>query len=748
MTQNPLPTGEKVTVTGTVSSIIYQNDDNGYTVCALDTEDGDEITVTGSLPFLTEGERISAVGVWTNHPVYGPQFRAEFYDKSLPAEEGDILRYLSTGNVKGIGPKTASRIVARFGVDTFDIIAHHPEWLSEIPGISPRRAAEIRENFEKTAGVRSVMLFCRDFFSPSAAVRIYKRWGSGAVERLKENPYRLCQEIDGISFRHADKLALSLGLPPDDAERIRAGLVYCLSEAAQKNGHTCLPEAELLRAASELLDVPSESVRAPLGALCAEKKLLTLPRGGVPHLLLPQYYRAESYAAEKLSRLCRLCPRLAPGDAERLIWQIEAENGIQYAEMQRRAILGALGDGVMILTGGPGTGKTTVIRALLSIFESLGLTVALAAPTGRAAKRMSEATSREAKTIHRLLEMEFSGEDESAAMRFTRGENNSLDEDVVILDECSMIDVLLLEALLRAVKNGARVIFIGDAQQLPSVGAGNVLGDLIESGCFPTFRLTEIFRQAQSSQIVTNSHAINEGRMPDVSRKDGDFFFLPRERDEDIARTVADLYKNRLPRSYGAQILRGIQVITPSHNGPAGTEQLNALLQAALNPPDGQKAERKRGERIFREGDRVMQIRNDYALEWTKNGQDGMGVFNGDVGVIEDIDLPSETLIVNFDERRATYEFSMLDELEHAYAVTVHKSQGSEYPVVILPIANCPPMLRSRNLLYTAVTRAAKMAILVGRRDVLAEMVQNDRHTQRLTNLTELIKEAFHATTA
>jgi exodeoxyribonuclease V alpha subunit len=741
MSDAPHAEDGKTTVTGTVSAIIYQNEENGYTVCSLETED-DEITVTGSLPFLAEGERISAVGVWTNHPVYGPQFRAEFYEKSLPAEEADILRYLSTGNVKGIGPKTAARIVARFGPDTFDILQNHPDWLAEIPGISKKKAAEIRASFEQTAGVRSVMLFCRDYFSPAAAVRIYKRWGNAAVDRLREDPYLLCRELDGISFRHADKLALAIGIPPDDAERIRAGLCCTLDEAARKNGHTCLPEKELIRAGADLLGVGEDAVRTPLASMLQEKRLLSLTRENVTFVMLPQYFRAETYAAEKLLRLSRLCPRLAPGDAERLIWQIEAENHLEYAEMQRRAILGALGDGVMILTGGPGTGKTTVIRALISIFESLGLSCALAAPTGRAAKRMSEATSREAKTIHRLLEMEYAGEDDAAAYRFARGEKNTLDEDVVILDECSMIDVLLLEALLRAVKNGARVIFIGDAEQLPSVGAGNVLADLIAADCFPTFRLTEIFRQSQSSLIVTNSHAINEGRFPDITRKDGDFFFLPREDDEEIARTVTELYRTRLPRSYGDGVRQKIQVITPSHNGPAGTANLNRLLQEALNPPAPGKAERKRGDVLFREGDRVMQIRNDYSLTWTKDGRDGMGVFNGDIGVVESIDADAEAMTVLFDDRRAVYEFSMLDELEHAYAVTVHKSQGSEYPIVILPIADCPPMLRTRNLLYTAVTRAARMAILVGRRGVLAEMVQNERHALRMTNLAACLREA------
>ncbi len=731
------PSG-KNTVSGVVSAIIYQNEEDGYTVCEIQTKEGCE-TLTGVMPYLSEGDTVTAMGTWTNHNVYGRQFKAEFYERTLPAEEGDILRYLSAGNIKGIGPKTAARIVERYGVDTFDILANHPDWLSEIPGISPKKAAQISESFAESAGVRAVMMFCRDIVPPAAAVRIYKKWGSSAVDRLRDNPYLLCSEIDGIGFPGADRLAASVGIPLDSAERICAGISYVLQCEAQRNGHTCLPETAPVQLAAELLSLPPEQIAPHVSDMLRDHHLYAVERDGSRYLFLPQYYRAEEFSAKKLWQLHKMCPRLDSGDAERLIWQMEEENRLQYASMQRQAIIGALEGGVMILTGGPGTGKTTVIRALLSIFESLGLDCALAAPTGRAAKRMSEATSREAKTIHRMLEMSFLSEDNSG---FARDESNYLDEDVIILDECSMIDVLLLESLLRAVKNGARVILIGDAEQLPSVGAGNVLGDLIACGAFPTFRLTEIFRQAEASLIVTNSHAINEGRFPDITKKDGDFFFLTRERDEDIAMTVADLYKNRLPRSYGADIVNQIQVITPSHGGAAGTASLNRLLQEALNPPTGLKRERKSRDFIFREGDRVMQIKNDYSLEWTKDGTDGVGIFNGDIGVIEEIDSENEMMIVNFDERITTYDFTMLDELEHAYAVTVHKSQGSEYPVVILPIFRCPPMLRTRNLLYTAVTRAARMAILVGRRDILAEMVDNDRHSVRCTSLAHFAKEA------
>jgi len=738
--QNPSERmGEKETVHGTVTSIIYQNEDNGYTVCEIESPEGDEIVVTGTLPFLAEGDNISATGTWTHHNVYGPQFKAEFYERYLPAEEADILRYLSAGNVKGIGPKTASRIVERFGTDTFEILENHPDWLAEIPGISPKKAAQISESFAASAGIRSIMMFCREHLSPTAAVKIYKRWGNDAVERLKANPYLLCAEVDGIGFKGADRLAMSVGIAADNLQRVDAGIAYVLSYEAQKNGHTCLPREDAVRLSASLLGVEESLVSARTDALMQSKHLRFLADGAETLLFLPQYYRAEEFSARKLMLLNRVCPHLDEGDAERLIWKMESEFKLEYAPMQRQAICGALQSGVMILTGGPGTGKTTVIRALISIFESLGMDCALAAPTGRAAKRMSEATAREAKTIHRLLEMSFDGTENAA---FARNESNYLDEDVIIVDECSMIDVLLLESLLRAVKNGARLILIGDARQLPSVGAGNVLDDLIGSGCFATFRLTQIFRQSEASLIVTNSHAINEGRMPDITKKDGDFFFLPRERDEDIAATVADLYQNRLPRSYGEQIRQQIQVITPSHNGAPGTSNLNRILQASLNPPAPEKRERPTRDRVFREGDRVMQIKNDYALEWTKNGKDGMGIFNGDIGVITEIDTDAEILVVNFDDRETIYEFSQLDELEHAYAITVHKSQGSEYPVVILPVFGCPPMLRTRNLLYTAVTRAARMVILVGRRDVLSEMVENDRHTLRCTHLRQFALEA------
>lgn len=730
----------KQTVSGTVCAIVYQNEDNGYTVCEIETPDGEEITVTGTLPFVTEGDIISAMGTWTNHPTYGPQFKAEFYEKSLPAEEGDILRYLSTGNIKGIGPKTASRIVERFGVDTFDIIANHPDWLTEISGISPKKAAQINESFAQTVGVRAVMLFCRDYFPPATAVRIYKRWGNSAVDRLRENPYILCYEMDGIGFKGADRLAMSIGIPPASADRLTAGISFVLQEAARLNGHTCVPLDEVITASAEILGVDPACTAVQLDTMLSLKQLQSVKRDGVDFICHPMYYRAEEYSAKKLCHLNRVCPRLDSGDVERLIWQMEAENHMEYAALQKQAIRGALESGVMILTGGPGTGKTTVIRALISIFESLGMDCALAAPTGRAAKRMSEATAREAKTIHRLLEVEFRSDDTDTT-GFARGESNFLDEDVIILDECSMIDALLLESLLRAVKNGGRVILIGDAEQLPSVGAGNVLSDLIACGAFPTVRLTEIFRQSEASLIVTNSHAINEGRFPDITRKDNDFFFLPRATDEEIARTIADLYKNRLPRSYGADTVNQIQVITPSHNGTAGTVRLNQLLQEALNPQDGRKQERKSRDFVFREGDRVMQIKNDYSLEWTKNGVEGRGVFNGDIGVITDIDPVSESMAVDFDGREAIYEFSMLDELEHSYAITVHKSQGSEYPIVILPIARCAPMLRTRNLLYTAVTRAARMVILVGQRDILAEMVENERHSLRHTNLKYFLSQ-------
>lgn len=732
-----------ISVSGIVDSIIYQNEENGYTVCEIEDTEGNPVVVTGVIPYLAEGDKITAYGEWTNHPVYGRQFKAETYEKSLPAEEGEMLRYLASGAVKGIGPKTAQKIMERFGTDSFEVIEHHADWLTEIPGVTSKKAAAISENFKSISGARAVMMFCRDFFTPQTAMKIYKKWGNAAVDKIRANPYRLCEDFWGISFARADQIAMSMGLASDSDERIIHSIIYVLRSEATRSGHTCLPIDEVVRCAADLLfdgevDL-TERVRDCLD-IAASRASIVIKRSAHGDVVFDRMlYAAESYSAKKLRLLDRLCPKMDRRDAVLMIGKAESSAGIKYAEAQKAAMLSAMDSGVMVLTGGPGTGKTTIIKGLISIFSSLDHEVSLAAPTGRAAKRMSEATSTEAKTIHRLLEMDFTDE---SGTKFLRGEDNTLDCDVLIVDEASMIDVFLLESMLRAMKNGARLILIGDADQLPSVGAGNVFGDLISSGAFTTVRLTEIFRQSEESLIITNAHRINSGELPDISRKDADFFYLPRESEEAIAATVVDLVSSRLPRSYGEDIREKIQIITPSRKGLSGTDNLNLALQGALNPPSPAKKELVFRDVTYREGDRIMQVKNNYMIEWTAPGErEGMGIYNGDIGVITSIDAAERTMEVLFDERRCTLDYSMLDEIDHAYAITVHKSQGSEYPVVVIPLYSCAPMLRSRNLLYTAVTRAAKMVILVGRRNVLEEMVANNAQRLRFTMLGEMLGE-------
>ena len=738
--QGPMDEQGLLRLTGSVEHVIYSNEENGFAICDLGTDTDELITITGTLPYVGEGDLLTVYGRWVHNPKYGRQFKVEQSEKQLPADKASILRYLSSSTIKGIGPKTAQRIVDEFGEETFDVMENHPEWLASIQGITLKKAQAIAEDFKNKAGIRSAMMFFREFFGAAMTVRIYKKWGGNAVDIAKNNPYRLCDEIEGIGFERADRLAVRLGLEKNSFQRLCSGVLYMLSSNAAQNGHVCLPREKLVAGAARLLEVSESEIVEALSILLKEQKLRVVHFGGADYLYDRFAYDHEKYIAKKLILLDKVCPSMDTANIDSFIQKEERDSGVQYASLQRKAIFAALENGVMLLTGGPGTGKTTVVRALLHIFTSMDLNIALCAPTGRAAKRLSESTSCEAKTIHRLLEY---GGEEGSGIRFHRDENNLLEENVIIVDESSMVDNNLMSALLRAVKPGARVVIIGDADQLPSVGAGNVLRDLLESGRFATVRLTEIFRQAQESLIITNAHAINRGEMPRIDVKDNDFFCLPRENDREIAATVAQLCQTRLPRTYGELAIHGTQVICPSRKGETGTENLNVILQAALNPPSPAKHEHRFRELTFREGDRVMQIRNNYDLEWEKpDGSMGSGVFNGDIGTIERINPGAENIEIRFDDRHVVYEFNLLEELEMAYAITVHKSQGSEYPIVIIPLGSTAPMLLSRNLLYTAVTRAQSMVILVGREGVLRTMVQNNRQSMRYTGLVKWLGEA------
>ena len=733
-----MPDTDRIEIRGTVDSVIFSNAENGYAVCEIEEEGtGEPVVLTGIMPYIAEGDVIVAYGSWVIHPTYGRQLKVAEFDKTLPVGRDQIQRYLASGAVKGIGPKTALKIVDKFGEDSFEVIERHPEWLAEIPGVSLKKAREIGKAFNEASGARNVMIRFRDYLSDSASMKIYKKWGSSAIDRIKENPYILCEQIHGIGFTKADAVAMSFGIEKNSPFRISGGITAFLRGISVKEGHTCMPVSELKERCAALLDVDPEEVHNVILEMLIAAKLRVVTRGEEKYVYLPEFYNAEKYIAAKLCSLRDRCETFEFDDVERLIFRLESTNDIAYDALQREAIADCLKSGVMILTGGPGTGKTTVIRAIISIFKSLGMEIALAAPTGRAAKRMSEATVYEAKTIHRLLCMEFTGDGETG--HFLKDEHDRLDEDVFIIDESSMIDVLLMEAFLKAVKPGARVIFIGDADQLPPVGAGNVFSDLIKSGAFDTVKLKTIFRQESGSMIIPNAHAINNGEMPNISNGNEDFFFMSRESDEDIAQTIASLCRDRLPRKYGDGIIPQIQVMSPSRKGICGTDNLNRLLQEVMNPPEKGKRERRYGETVFREGDRVMQTKNNYSIVWEKDGIEGEGVFNGDIGTIREINNAEGYFVIDFDDRVCEYDAANLEELEHAWAITVHKSQGSEYGIVILPLFRTAPMLLTRNLFYTAVTRAKDIVILVGNKYIVSKMVENDMQAVRYTGLCEMI---------
>ena len=723
-------------IKGTIEEIVYRNENNDYTV--LEIVDGDEnlICAVGIMPMAFEGERVTLRGRWTFHKEFGKQFAFDSFDKSLPDDVDGIFKYLSSGTIKGVGPVTALKIVNRFGADSFDVIEHRPEWLSDISGITRKKAVAISESFRQQAGIRGVMMFCKDYMGPTEVTRVYKKFGAGAVGIIKDNPYILCESETGIPFAKADAIAKSLGLDPASDNRILSGIIYVLNHIGASSGHTCMPESDVIASASELLMIDRERVSLSLSALLDRSELACYKIGETNYIMTNVTAEQEDIIARGIAKITESASYFGVGDISSLIEKVEQSQSISFAPLQREALFASLENGMMILTGGPGTGKTTVVRAMISIFKSMGLKTVLAAPTGRAAKRMSEATGEEAKTVHRMLEMERTTD---GNIRFCRNERNPINEGVIIVDEASMLDLSLTSAMMRAMKRGARLILIGDSDQLPSVGAGNVLADLISSDRIKTVRLKEVFRQSEESLIITNAHRINEGTAPLLNVTDSDFFFVRREREGDIAETVCSLIDERLPKTYGRDIKEKIQVITPSRKGSAGVETMNTVLQARLNPPAKFKKERSSHGVVFREGDRVMQIVNNYDIEWEKNGAVGVGLFNGDIGVIESIDYSDEILRIRFDDKIAEYSYDMLEELELAYAITVHKSQGSEYPVVIIPMYSCAPMLMARNLLYTAVTRARSMVVLVGRSDIPRKMTENNRYVNRFTSLKDKI---------
>ena len=730
---------ELLQIEGSVEDIIYQSRETGYTVCVIDL-DNEPVTLVGTLPALTLGETVRAMGNWVNHPTYGKQFKVTYFEKEMPVDENAMLRYLSSRAVRGIGPKLAARIVNTFHAETFDVIENHPEMLSEVKGITFKKAQDISADFKEQFGVRNVMMFFSGFFGEAVSVRIYKRWGSAAIDLARDNPYILCDEIYGVGFERADAMAKALGLENDSFHRVRAGIRYILRFNASANGHTFLPREKLIAASARLLEIEEEKVREVLEKLTESVDLFAVESHPDTPVYLPEYFRAESESASKLNLLSKISLYGTIAGAEDLMRETEREQGIRYAPAQREAIRAIIDHPVTVLTGGPGTGKTTIIKAAVNIFRRVGMKVALAAPTGRAAKRMSESTGEDAKTVHRLLEMEYSPEE---TVKFNRCESNPLDFDVILIDELSMVDILLFSSLLKAVKPGARLVLIGDADQLPSVGPGQVLADTIECGCFPVCRLNEIFRQAGGSDIIENAHRINRGEYPVSSQKEGDFFLVKRNSPAAVARTVLELCRDRLPNTYGESVREGIQVISCTRKGEIGTANLNRLLQESLNPPSPEKKELRRREIVLREGDKVMQIRNNYDLEWTMENdrdQTGFGVFNGDIGFILEVDPEEESVLVSFDGKAVTYNADELDEIEHAFAVTVHKSQGSEYPVVIFPVLNPPPMLATRNLLYTGVTRARRMVILVGDQASVARMVDHKDSSRRYTGLCDFYR--------
>lgn len=737
-------------VTGYIDHIIFRNEDNGYTVLVLKGTEGDdeELTCVGTFPVISQGATIEASGNFINHHIYGKQFQITSFTEKMPEDAMAMERYLGSGAIKGIGAALAARIVRRFGADTLRIVEEEPERLAEIKGISEKKAREIAAQMEEKADMRKAMMFLQKYgISLNLGAKIYQKYGDSVYSVLQENPYRLADDISGVGFKIADEIAGRIGIHTDSDYRIKSGMMYTLLQATGE-GHVYLPKEELFRRSSELLGVDVSYMEKHLMDLSMERKVIQKEEGEMVLVYPSRFYYLELNTARMLRELNIDCPE-DEAFVQRRIAQIEKETGTTLDEMQKKAVTEAAGHGLFILTGGPGTGKTTTINAIIRFFEGEGSELRLAAPTGRAAKRMTEATGYEAQTIHRLLELNGMPEEErqGQAVHFERNAENPLEADVIIIDEMSMVDIQLMHSLLLAVTAGTRLILVGDENQLPSVGPGNVLRDIIRSGEFPVVELKKIFRQASESDIVVNAHKINRGEQVTLSNKSSDFFFLKRQDADIIIRVVIALIQEKLPRYVEAKPF-DIQVLTPMRKGLLGVERLNQILQRYLNPPEPSKKEKEYGQGLFREGDKVMQIRNNYQLEWEIRGRygipvdKGVGVFNGDTGILKTINEFSETAEVEFEDGRcAEYSFKQLEELELAYAVTIHKSQGSEYPAVVIPLLSGPRMLLNRNLLYTAVTRARRCVTIVGSEETFREMIKNEKQQRRYSSLDIRLKE-------
>ena len=732
-------------IKGYVDHFLYYNESNTYGVLELDTEE-DDVICTGRFPGLTEGETIEVNGEWVDHPTYGVQLRVISYEIIEPTDILDMERYLASGAIKGIGPSTAKKIIKHFGEDTFRIIEEEPERLSEIKGITERKAISIATQMSERHELRNVVMFLQKYgISNSMAIKLYDEYGSQIKSIILNNPYKLAREVNGIGFKRADEIAAKTGVKLDSEFRIQCGIIHCLKEAST-DGHTYLPREELIRSAYELLGVCESDIERQLDELKIERQLIEVKSEDRLNIYLSEYYQIEKNCAVKLLTLTRYSDKISASELDREIKSIESELDIELHDLQREAVIKALSEGLFILTGGPGTGKTTTIKSIISGLERRNLRFVLAAPTGRAAKRMSETTGYEASTIHRLLSIKHNPEERADAY-FEMNEDNPLDVDAVIIDEASMVDIFLFNSLLKAISPGCKLIIVGDSNQLPSVGPGQVLKDMLDSGVCPNVELKYIFRQSNESHIVTYAHMINNGEQIDFTTKYEDFFLLKRDNYEEIRQALLYLICEKLPKHFNTSPMQ-IQVLTPMKKGALGVWELNRILQECINPPSDKKVELEYGENIFRVGDKVMQTKNNYDMEWDImstygiSAQRGKGVFNGDIGIIDHINKPSRLIRITFDDgREAEYSYETLEELELAYAITIHKSQGSEYPVVIMPLLGGPRSLLYRNLLYTGVTRAKDCVVILGSENTVKEMIRCENENRRYTGLAARIGE-------